>query len=128
MPSRKRKFGDLGEDIAKKWLEKRRYKILDRNYLKKWGEIDIVAKKGSELFFVEVKTISCINLGKDYIDNLAFRPEDNVHPRKLQRLARTVETYLAEKSWQGEWRISVMAVYLNKEARQAKVRFLESVI
>ena len=42
-----------------KHLVKHSFKILDRNYRKKWGEIDIVAKKDNILHFIEVKTIQC---------------------------------------------------------------------
>ncbi|PIW74862.1 MAG: YraN family protein, partial [Candidatus Portnoybacteria bacterium CG_4_8_14_3_um_filter_44_15] len=57
MPSEKRKTGDLGEGIAAKYLENNGYKIIERNYRKNWGEIDIVARKDDCLIFVEVKTM-----------------------------------------------------------------------
>ncbi len=50
--------GKIGEDCACKYLQKLGYKIVDRNYLKKWGEIDIVAQKDKKLHFVEVKSVS----------------------------------------------------------------------
>ena len=56
MPSEKRKIGDLGENLCVKHLVKHGFKILDRNYQKKWGEIDIVAKKSGIIHFIEVKT------------------------------------------------------------------------
>ena len=60
----KKQVGNLGEDLAKKFLKKRKYKILDCNYYIKGGEIDLITKdkNSGELVFVEVKTRSS-NLG-----------------------------------------------------------------
>jgi len=52
-------IGRLGEDIAVKHFVKHSFKVLDRNYRKKWGEIDIVAEKDNILHFIEVKAVSC---------------------------------------------------------------------
>ncbi|PIQ68988.1 MAG: hypothetical protein COV91_01170 [Candidatus Taylorbacteria bacterium CG11_big_fil_rev_8_21_14_0_20_46_11] len=52
------KIGSLGEKIAEKFLVKRGYRILHRNYSRPWGELDIVAKKKGTVHFVEVKTVS----------------------------------------------------------------------
>jgi len=54
----KQRIGQIGEDCAVKYLENRGYKILERNYRKKYGEIDIIALKDSILHFVEVKSKS----------------------------------------------------------------------
>lgn len=51
-----RRFGNLAEDFACMFLVKNGYSIVDRNYLKKWGELDIVAKKGATFHFIEVKS------------------------------------------------------------------------
>ena len=50
--------GSLGEELTVKFLKKRGYKILDRNYRRPWGELDIVAKLKKKVHFVEVKTMS----------------------------------------------------------------------
>ena len=52
------KTGEIGENIAVKFLVKQGFSILDRNYTKKWGELDIVAKKDNKLYFIEVKSVS----------------------------------------------------------------------
>lgn len=52
-------LGKLGEDIATRYLERRGYKIIERNYRKKWGELDIIAMAPNKvLVFIEVKTVS----------------------------------------------------------------------
>jgi len=90
---------------------------------------------------VEVKSISCPNPDKvDIIEQSAsrelqtaknldgFRPEENVHPRKLQRLYRAIETYLAEKNMENEWQLDVAVVYLDTVGKRAKVSFLENIV
>ena len=52
------KTGEMGENIAVRFLMKQGYSILGRNYTKKWGEIDIIAEKERKLHFVEVKSVS----------------------------------------------------------------------
>lgn len=59
----KRKFGTVGEKIAEKYLKNEKYKIICKNFFTRKGEIDIVAQKGKNLVFVEVKTRSNYNYG-----------------------------------------------------------------
>ena len=92
------KIGELGEEVACKYLIKQGYSVLERNYTKKWGEIDIIAQKDETLFFVEVKSKSVSDLGiVDQSNETTGRPEDNMHPWKLRRLSRTIQTYLIHK-------------------------------
>src|SRR5688500_8779759 len=90
----KKAIGTLGETIACRFLMKRGFKIIERNYLKKWGEIDIVAKKDELWHFVEVKTVSrenpftvnqpvrTVSRATQPLEPEEFRPEDNLHPWK----------------------------------------------
>ncbi len=121
MVTNKRKIGDLGEDLACKFLVKQGFEILGRNYLKKWGEIDIVVSKGGFLHFIEVKTVS-------HVTN--HQPEENIHPWKCKRMARTIRTYLLEKkvSDETEWIVDMIAVFLNFETRKASFRMTENII
>jgi Holliday junction resolvase-like predicted endonuclease len=142
MKTHKRQIGDLGEDIACKYLKRKGFRILDRNYLRKWGEIDIVAEKGSITSFIEVKTVSresskggSLPVGRQgsrvtSIQKTAFRPEDNVHPAKLKRLYRAIQTYLLDNkvAESKEWRIDVACVYLDIPAKRAKVELIENVV
>lgn len=56
-------FGRRGEDAACAYLERHGYKVLERNYRCRWGEIDIIAAKGGSLVFVEVKTRHSLKFG-----------------------------------------------------------------
>lgn len=124
----KRKFGDLGEGIACEFLGRMGFEIIERNYLKKWGEIDIVSKKDGVVRFIEVKSVSRGNLENVSHGTSGYRPEDNMHPWKLKRLGRTIQTYLLEKHIEGDWQLDVVTVYINKKTRQAKAEILENVI
>jgi len=133
MPSLKRQFGDMGEDLAANLLVRKGYKILDRNFSQKWGEIDIVAKKWEgrdehkkeALVFVEVKTIK----GKGSPEQLALAG-GNVHYAKQQRLIRTAKSYLAKHriSPGVGWQIDVVAVALDPETNTARVEHLENAV
>ncbi len=116
-----------------RYLENKGYKVLERNYLKPWGEIDIVAQKANKLHFVEVKTVSR-EITKDgplYTGSrVTYRPEENVHPAKLKRLHRAVQTYLLDRKVpeDKEWQIDVVCVYLDFATHKARVEVLENVI
>jgi len=107
------------------------HKIRDRNYRKKWGEIDIISEKDRIFHFVEVKSVSReilpSNVNHETND---YRPEDNVHPWKLKRLYRTIQTYLLDEnvSDETEWQIDIIAVFINIKTRRAKVRMTENII
>ena len=110
------------------FLKKQGFEIIDRNYLKKWGEIDIVAKKGGVIHFIEVKTVtrssaSLIGRGDDY------EPEDNIHPWKRQRLGRVIQTYLLDKKVGDEvdWQVDALSVYLAPDGGVLKIDYLDDI-
>ena len=121
--------GRIGEKTACMFLVKRGFSIIEQNYWKKWGEIDIIAKNKGKLHFVEVKTVSRENIrdvSRETLDE--YRPEENVHPQKLERLSRVIQTYLLEKDYEDEWQFDVIAVFLDIKNREAKCRYIEDVI
>jgi putative endonuclease len=84
------KIGKLGEDLACEYLVNNGYKILQRNYRKPWGEIDIIGKaKDGTLVFFEVKALAGI-------DGAGLVPEDNVTAAKLIKLRRTCQAFVAK--------------------------------
>ena len=129
----KRKLGDLGENIACDYLLKHNFEILDRNYLRKWGEIDIICKKKGIIRFIEVKSVSCVTLPNvSHVTpktlNDEYRPEENVHPQKLRRLSRTIQTYLLEKRLDSEWQLDIITVKIVEKDRMARVEMIENII
>jgi len=122
----KRKLGDIGEGVACVFLEKNGFVIIEKNYLRKWGEIDIVAKKADVIHFVEVKSVSCVTF-----DNISgdYRPEDNMHPWKLKRLSRALQTYiLTNKLDDREWQVDLIVVFLDIESKKAKIKVVKDII
>ncbi len=128
--SEKQRIGEQGENIAVKFLMKHSFLIKDRNYTKKWGEIDIVAEKERKLYFIEVKSVSRETLDGVIHETSGYRPEDNMHPWKLQRLSRTIQTYLvSEKVPEDmEWQIDLLVVYLDLKNKKARVEVVSDII
>lgn len=134
-PTEKQKIGRIGEDFACKFLEKNGYKIVQKNYLRKWGEIDIIVTKDKKIHFVEVKSVSReIDFAQEgnviRETNDSYRPEDNIHPWKLQRLGRAIQSYLLEKdiSDDVDWQFDVVTVYINTTKNLHCVFLLEDVV
>ena len=135
--SETQKIGEIGENIATRSLMKRGFSVLDRNYTKKWGEIDIVAEKDNKLYFIEVKSVSRETLNtfipKSYNDSderYEHRPEDNMHPWKLKRLSRTIQTYLLSKNIDEgkEWQVDLLVVYICQKEKKVKVKVVSDII
>ena len=122
--------GEIGERIALNFLIKKGFNLIFQNYRKKWGEIDIIMEKDKILHFVEVKTVSRKSYGNKFEQEINnYRPEDNMHPWKLKRLQRAIQTYLLEK-YKNEpvWQFDLACVFLDQEKKIAKVRFIENII
>ncbi len=125
----KRKLGDIGENVACEFLKRRGYEIVERNYLQKWGEIDIVARKMNIIHFVEVKSVSRVtpSLAGSHVTD-SYRPEDNMHSWKLKRLGKTIQTYLLHKKLDSEWQLDLITVKLDQVNRKARVELIENIV
>lgn len=128
--SETQKIGEIGENLAVKFLVKHGFRILDRNYTKKWGEIDIVAEKDKKLYFIEVKSVSRSDLGNVSRETLdQYNPEDNMHPWKLKRLSRVIQTYLLSKNIdEQEWQVDLLVVFLDLKNKKAKIKVVSDII
>lgn len=128
--TQKQILGAIGEDAVCTYLRRKGFDVVDRNYLKKWGELDVVAQKAKKIHFVEVKSVSRSFENVPHETQEGYRPEDNMHPWKLQRLARTIQSYLLDKnvSDETEWQFDVATVYVDQEKRLCRVVMLEDVI
>jgi putative endonuclease len=124
-------IGALGEQIAVQHLSHCGYAVLARNYLKKWGEIDIVAHgTDAKVHFVEVKTVSYET--KAYLVEAVrrgtWRPEEQVHQRKIKRIQRSIESWLIEHNYVGEWQIDIASVRVVPREKYASISMLWNVI
>ena len=128
--SETQKTGEIGENLAVKFLMKHDFSILDRNYTKKWGEIDIHPEKENKIHFVEVKSVARETLKYVTHETLdQYKPEDNMHPWKLKRLARTIQTYiLSKKLDEKEWQVNLVVVFLSLKDKNAKIKVVKDII
>lgn len=115
-------IGNLGEEIAVKYLENKNYQILERNYQTSLGEIDIVCQKDELIIFVEVKTIKK--------GGLYGEPFEKINYYKAKKLMQNAMLYLIGKNYPEDrsWQIDVIGVELDYRARKAQIRHLEDVI
>ena len=106
-------IGKLGEDLACRYIVKKGYKVLERNYRKPWGEIDIIARADDgTLVFVEVKALK--KSGR-----IDLEPEDNLTSAKLKKLKRVCATFAAKRPEMVDetkgWRIDLVAIEIPDE-------------
>ena len=95
------RYGSFGEDLAVKFLQKKKYQILDRNFRFPEGEIDIIAEKNGVIAFIEVKTRSTDAFGD---------PSQAVNNKKLTRMAQGAIAYLQENHLHSDFRFDIIAI------------------
>lgn len=124
MPTQKRKFGDLGERLASKFLRNNGYAVLEVNYQKRIGEIDVIAKKEKAIHFIEVKTRT------ESSSNMFGLPQEAVSFQKKKKLIRTALFYLAEHKLSDDaiWQIDVIAITINRDKTKAKINHIENAV
>ncbi len=83
------KIGDWGETKGADFLKNKGYFIVERNYRRKTGEIDIIAYDGKILCFIEVKTRRSLNFGF---------PCEAINRQKIRHIIRTAQYYLLENN------------------------------
>ena len=93
--------GRAGERAAAFYLMAKGYRIVERNYRNRRAEIDLIARRGGTLVFVEVRTRCGESLG---------RPEETLTAEKLRRLRRNAQAYAARHQWRGAYRIDAVCV------------------
>jgi putative endonuclease len=96
-----REIGELGEKLARNYLRKLGYKILDTNWYYGHLELDIVAQDGDELVIVEVKSRSGIRYE---------HPSEAVTNTKIKRVVEAADGYIQEKDSNLETRFDVITV------------------
>lgn len=111
--------GRVGEIIARKYLEKKGYRIIEQNYKTKYAEIDLISREGNELVFVEVRT----RKGEDF-----GTPEETINNKKLRKLWGNARAYVAWKKWQGPYRVDAVCVVLKYNNMVERINHYENII
>lgn len=108
--------GNLGENEACKYLKKKSYKIMERNYRKKCGEIDIIAQKGDKIAFVEVKTRSKTDYGE---------PAEYVTYNKQQKIKKTALFYIGENDIDADFSFDIAEVFID-DKKVLSINYIEN--
>jgi putative endonuclease len=117
---KRRETGILGEKLAKDFLKKRGYRILEANYRCPEGEIDLIAKHKDCLVFVEVRTKKSQEFGS---------PEESITPTKKERLRAVASHYQqTHNNLPPLWRIDVVAVELNQKGKPLRIEVIENAV
>ncbi len=114
-------LGFLAENIAARYLEGGGYEIIDNNYRKPWGEIDIIARKDGAVIFVEVKASGREAEGLD--------PEIRVDWKKMAKIKRVAAFYLENEfgDMDHEWQIDVIGVTFDRPNKKAIIQHFKNV-
>ncbi len=119
-PARRQSLGRFGESLAGAFLKNKGYLILEQNWRTPYGEIDLVARQGESIVFVEVKTRSSRSLGP---------PEISITPRKAEHMRSAAEYYIQQHpDVHGDWRLDLVAILLQPEATPATIDHFENVL
>ena len=98
-------LGKKGEELAKEFLQKNGYTVLESNFVFQKAEIDIIAQKEETLIVVEVKTRSSLDFGN---------PQDFVSPKKIKLLVKAIDEYVNLKNIDLSIRFDIISVIHDK--------------
>ena len=111
-------IGRNGEDEAVKYLERKGYKIIERNFLCRQGEIDIIALDEDYIVFVEIKARTSTDYGL---------PSEAVTERKLKHMIKSIEYYLYRRNLENEnIRIDAIEVYVQND--KYKINHIKQIV
>jgi len=113
-PRREKKaLGKKGEELALRFLKKRGYQIIERNYVCKMGEMDIIAREKDILAFIEVKTRTSTTFGP---------PQLAVNPKKQSQMSKVALHFLKEKRLEdAKARFDVVAIALGLKGAEIEL-------
>lgn len=113
-------IGKIGERRAQEFLRKRGYRLMELNCRTFFGEIDVVAKKGDFIVFLEIKTRASSSLGPPYL---------SVTNQKQKQIIKNALSYLKRWGLTGsKWRIDVVSVKLNRGYEVENIEIIENAV
>ena len=116
--SKKDQTWKIGEGAAKEYLENKGYEIIEQNYRTRYSEIDIIAKNGNILVFVEVRT----KTSGDFVS-----PEESITQPKLKKLYWNAEAYVAAKKWKGDYRVDAVCIELGLDNKIKRLEHYQNI-
>ena len=112
--------GKLGERIALGFLKRSGYRILETNFRTPFGELDVVARRGGHIVFVEVKTRASSSLGPPCL---------SVTRSKQRHIIRSALVYLKRRNLvDSNWRIDVVSVTMDHDHEVEKIELIENYV
>ena len=111
--------GQIGEEIARKYLEKKGYKIIEKDFKTKYAEVDLAGIKDNELVIFEVRTKRGEMFGS---------PEDTLNRKKLGKVWLGARILAAAKKWQGPLRIDAVCLVLGEGNDALRINHYENII
>jgi len=113
-----KQIGRFGEDLAVDFLKKQGYEILRTNFRCRLGEIDIIAKEGNTIVFVEVKTRKSLKFGL---------PSESVNFKKQLHIKRVAEYFIAYHLLQDKYlyRFDVVEIFIDGKNDVTKINLIK---
>jgi len=116
----RQEVGKLGEQIAHRYLKKLGYRIREKGFRCRHGEIDIIAQKKDCIVFVEVRARTGLDFGT---------PEESLTRAKKRRLIASALTYTTtHEDLPAQWRIDVVAIELDNQGKARRIELIENAV
>lgn len=117
-----KKFGRWGEEEAEKFLKEAGYEIIEKNFQKRGGEIDLIALKGETVHFVEVKTRKSSSIVRFGL------PQEAVTASKRKKIIRTALLYIGENGDERNisWQFDVISIVCPQKGVETEISLIEN--
>ena len=112
------KIGKLGEEIAKRFLEEKGYKVIEQNYRTRYCEIDLIVLDKRMLVFVEVRTKTGEIFGS---------PEDTLNKKKIKKIIRGALWYVCRREYSQAYRIDAVCVVLGIDKSVQRIAHYQNI-
>jgi len=117
---KRKELGDIGEELARKFLKKKGYRIRETNFRCREGEIDIIAEQKDYLVFIEVRTKTSTSFGS---------PEESVTFAKKEKLIASALAYMgSHKDLPDNWRIDFVGIELDPKGKTTRIELIENAV
>ncbi|TRZ52210.1 MAG: YraN family protein [Dehalococcoidia bacterium] len=117
---KRKELGDIGEELARKFLKKKGYRIRETNFRCREGEIDIIAEQKGYLVFIEVRTKTSSSFGS---------PEESVTSAKKEKLIASALAYMSShKDLPDNWRIDFVGIEMDQKGKATRIELIQNAV